>query len=424
MLHRRLMISCWVVLGFIAVHSADAVSDDWSQFRGSTGMGISDSTELPVSWTQDENVIWKKELPGAGGSSPITIGDRIYITCYSGFFVPGQTQGSKEELQRHLLCLSTKDGSQLWEKKVKAKLPEEDRIRDHGFAANTPIADSDRVYAFFGKSGVIAYEHDGKEQWSAAVGSGTHGWGSGTSLILHKDLLIVNASIESQSLIALDRNSGDEKWRLNGIKESWNTPIVVKTEQGADELVVAIHGKILGVEPNTGEELWSCATDITWYMVPSGVAADGVVYYLGGRSGTAALAVRTGGRGDVTSTHRLWTSKKGSNVTSPVLLDGHIYWMHEKLGIAYCAAAETGELVYEERINRAGQIYGSTLLGNGRLYYLNRSGRTFVVAAKPEFELLSTNELRDGSLFNATPAVSGNHILVRSDKSLYCLGNQ
>ena len=157
-------------------------------------------------------------------------------------------------------------------------------------------------------------------------------------------------------------------------------------------------------------------------MVPSAVAADGVVYVLGGRSGTAALAVRAGGRGDVTATHRLWTSNKGSNVTSPVYHDGHLYWMHEKLGIAYCARAESGELVYEERVNRAGQVYASSLLADGRVYHLNRSGRMFVLPAEPEFALLATNDLRDGSLFNASPAVAGKRILVRSDKFLYCVG--
>jgi outer membrane protein assembly factor BamB len=158
-------------------------------------------------------------------------------------------------------------------------------------------------------------------------------------------------------------------------------------------------------------------------MVPSAVAAHGTVYVLGGRSGTAALAVRTGGRGDVTASHRLWTSKKGSNVTSPVYHDDYLYWMHEKLGIAYCARAATGEVVYEQRMNRGGQVYASALLADGHVYYLNRSGRTFVVTAQPTFELVSTNDLRDGSLFNASPAVTGRRLLLRSDKFLYCIGH-
>jgi outer membrane protein assembly factor BamB len=157
-------------------------------------------------------------------------------------------------------------------------------------------------------------------------------------------------------------------------------------------------------------------------MVPTAVAADGVVYFFGGRSGTAALAVRAGGSGDVTATHRLWTSKTGSNVTSPIYLDGHLYWMSEKLGVAYCAKAETSELVYEQRLDRAGQVYASPVLAGGRVYYLTRNGTMFVLAAKPAFEQTSVNDLDDGSQFDGSPAVDGNRLLVRSGKFLYCLG--
>ncbi len=394
----------------------------WSSFRGPGGMGVSQSKRLPTAWSDSENLAWKSELPGAGSSSPTVWADRIFLTCYSGYFVPGGAEGSLDELTRHLVCLKQSSGEVIWDKRVKAKLPEETRIRDHGFAANTPAADSERIYAFFGKSGVHAYSHDGKPLWQADVGSNTHGWGTSASPVLYENLVFINASVESQSLIALDRSTGEEIWRAGGIKEAWNTPVIVKTESGDDELVVATHGKVFAFNPKSGERLWSCATDITWYMVPCVVAEEGVVYVLGGRSGIASLAVRAGGRGDVTESHRLWTSKKGSNVTSPVIHKGHLYWMHEKLGIAYCAQAETGELVYEERMNRAGQVYASTLLADGRLYYSNRSGKTFVVTAKPDFELLSTNDLRDGSLFNASPAVSGKQILIRSDKFLYCIG--
>ncbi len=385
-------------------------------------MGVSDATGLPLTWSMDENVAWKARLPGAGASSPIVLGDHIYLTSYSGYFVPGESGGSLDDLKRHLVCLRRDDGTILWDKSVKATLPEKDRIRDHGYAANTPAADAERVYAFFGKSGVFAYDHEGEQIWQADVGSNTSGWGTAASPVLHKELLFINASVESQSLIALDRGTGKERWRAGGIKESWNTPVVVKTESGDEELVLAMLGKVLAFDPDSGEQLWSCDTGIKWYMVPCGVAAEGVVYFLGGRSGTAALAVRTGGRGDVTRTHRLWTSNKGSNVTSPVYHEGHLYWMHEQLGIAYCARAETGDVVYEKRMNRAGQVYASTLLADGRLYHQTRSGKMFVVAAKPEFELLSTNELRDGSQFNASPAVTGNRILLRSGKFLYCVG--
>ncbi|QDU05499.1 outer membrane biogenesis protein BamB [Gimesia chilikensis] len=399
---------------------------DWPRFRGPEGNGHSRSTGLPAKWsdsnTRSMNVVWKTKLPGGGSSSAVVWGDQVYLTSYTGYLVPGEPTGNLADLTRHLLCLDRESGKILWNREVPARQPEEESIRDHGFAANTVAADENGVCVFFGKSGVFAYTHDGQQQWQHDVGSRTHGWGTGASPILHDDLVIVNASVECESLIALDRRTGEERWRAGGLIESWNTPIVVKTLAGKEELVVAVHGKVLGFSPTSGEQLWSCDSKITWYMVPSIVADAGIVYVLGGRSGVAGLAVRTGGRGDVTTSHRLWTSNKGSNVTSPVFLDGHLYWMHENIGIAYCANATSGDLVYEKRMNRAGQVYASTLLANDRIYYLTRTGRTFVVAAKPEFELLATNDLEDGGQFNASPSVSGNRLLIRSDRYLYCLG--
>ena len=401
--------------------STKSSPSDWPRFRGPTGMGIAASTGLPETWGPEENIQWKSKLPGPGDSSPIVWGQRIFLTCYTGYLVPDE-EGSLDQLQRHVVCVSRTNGKILWNRAIKAKLPEEASIRDHGYAANSVVVDTDRVYAFLGKSGVYAFNHEGKQLWQADVGSKTHGWGTSASPILYQDLLIVNASVESSSLVALDKQTGAERWRADGIREAWNTPVVTNTADGSHELVIATHGAVLGFNPSSGKRLWFCDTDITWYMVPSVIAAQDVVYVLGGRSGTAALAVRTGGRGDVTASHRLWTSEKGSNVTSPVVHNGHLYWAHEKLGIAYCANAATGELTYEKRLNRSGQVYASSLLVNGKIYHLTRSGKTFVLAADPTFTLLATNDLRDGSRFDASPAVSGNQLLIRSNKYLYCIG--
>jgi outer membrane protein assembly factor BamB len=395
---------------------------NWPAFRGADGQGTSSATGLPLEWNTDSNISWRRELPGAGASSPIVFGDRIYVTSYSGFFVPGEAGGSQEDLQRHLLCLNRSDGTRRWEKVVPAKLPEEDRIRDHGFAASTPAADSSGVCCFFGKSGVIAFDHDGKQIWHADVGSGTHNWGSSASPVFHRDLVYINASVESGTLYALDRKTGEERWRAPDINEAWNSPVLIRDVNGSDVLVIATHGSVRGFDPASGRLLWTCQTEITWYMVPGLVADDGIVYCLGGRSGVASLAVRTGGSGDVTKSHRLWTGLKGSNVTSPLYHDGHLYWMNDNLGIAYCADAASGKLIYEERMNRSGQVYASPILADGRIYYLTREGRTFVVAASPEFELLATNDLNDGSVFNGSFAVDNGRLLIRSDKFLYAIG--
>jgi outer membrane protein assembly factor BamB len=416
----KFSLACCVAFGLTNV--AFAAEAEWSSFRGPTGQGESAAKDLPTTWSETENIAWKTPLPGPGASSPVVFGDRIYLTCYTGFFVPGESGGSQEDLKRHLLSIDRKSGKIVWDKPVAAKLPEEDKIRDHGFAANTPAVDAERIYCFFGKTGVIAFDHSGKQLWTADVGSKTSDWGTAASPVLYKDLVIINASVESESLIALDRKTGDEKWRAKGIREAWNTPVLVKSESGREELIVAIQGKVLAFDPDSGKELWKCDTDITWYMVPSVVASKGVVYCLGGRSGVAALAVKAGGEGDVTDSRRLWTSNKGSNVCSPVFYNDHLYWAHEQQGIAFCAKASTGEVLYEKRLPRAGQFYASSILADGKVYHLSRDGRMFVLAAKPEFEQLAVNELRDGSLFNGSPAVDGSRLLIRSDKFLYCIG--
>ena len=249
-------------------------ADDWPQFRGPGGMGASKAKGLPVKWGPTENVAWKTALPGPGTSSPIVVGDKVYLTCYTGFNVPGE-RGDMEQLKLHVVCLNRIDGSILWTTDVAPKLPEQERIRDdHGYASSTPACDGERLYVFFGKSGVHAFDLKGKPLWTADVGSGLNGWGSGTSPVVFGDLVIVNASVESESLVALEKKTGKEAWRAKGIRESWNTPVLVPVG-GKTELVVAVFGKVLGFDPATGDQLWSCANDVTWYIVPSPDCAPG-----------------------------------------------------------------------------------------------------------------------------------------------------
>ena len=152
-------------------------------------MGASDATGLPVKWNENENIAWKTALPGAGASSPVVFDDHIYLTSYTGYLVPGESGGSLDDLKRHLICLRRDDGKILWNQAVKATLSEKDRVRDHGYAANTPAADTERVYTFFGKSGVFAFDHQGNQLWQADVGSNTNGWGTAASPVLYKDLV-------------------------------------------------------------------------------------------------------------------------------------------------------------------------------------------------------------------------------------------
>ncbi len=400
------------VMALIHFLMTSATATDWPQFRGPGGLGIGMDDDVPLTWGPTQNLVWKVALPGKGASSPVVVGERVFVTCYSG---------TLDTVRRELLCMSRADGSLLWKRVVPSKLPEGRISRgDHGYASSTPAVDGERLYTFFGKSGVLAFDLDGQLLWQADVGGELHEWGSAASPVLFGDLVIINASTESASLIALDRRTGRERWRVDDIQEAWNTPLLVPVN-GETELVVAVPRKILSFDPATGRQLWSCATGIGWYMVPSAVAHDGVVYCTGGRSGDV-LAVRAGGRGDVTASHKLWAGKRGSNVTSPVYYAGHLYWMHESTGIAHCVDAKTGEFVYSERVDRAGEVYASAVLAAGRVYYQERGGRTHVLAAKPSFEVLATNDLEQRGLFNASPAIAGGRLYIRSDAYLYCIG--
>ncbi len=396
---------------------------DWRAFRGSHGDGSSRDLQVPTKWNGSEDFLWKTDLPGAGTSTPIIVGQRVFVTCYSGYNVPGKERGEQKDLKLHLVCLNRTTGKMEWTRGIEPKLPEQESIRDsHGYSSSTPVADEKFVYAFFGKSGVVAFDHDGKELWRADVGDTKHEWGSAASLLLYGEMLIVNASVESEQLYALDCRTGKEVWKIGNIKESWNTPLIVSHDDKT-ELVVAKHGKILGIDPKTGKSLWNCDTDIPWYMVPSMVAHDGVVYVLGGRPGYS-LAVRIGGQGDVTKTHRLWANKNGNNVSSPIYHEGHLYWMHDNREMAYCAEAKTGKVIYEERVDRAGEVYGSPVLTNGMIYYPTRNGTIFVVAAKPKFELIAKNSLGERVTLNSSPAIAGNCIFLRTNTFLCCIGKK
>jgi len=232
--------------------------------------------------------------------------------------------------------------------------------------------------------------------------------------------VIVNASVESGALVGLNKRTGAEVWRRGGVSSAWNTPILVEVEGGPTELVIAQSGALAAYNPENGEPLWTCA-GANDYICPSPISHEGVVYAVLGRGGIC-LAVRAGGRGDVTETHRLWQMQLSSNVPSPVFYDGHLYCVSDS-AIAHCVRAEDGEHIYEERLEGAGTVYASLTAVDGKLYCPTRQDGTFVLAARPEFEVLSQNVLEgDESIFNASVVVNDGRLLLRSDRFMYCIG--
>ena len=420
------IMSSFVLICLVLAEQSHAV--DWSQFRGPGGLGASQETGVPTSWSAKENIKWRAELPGPGTSSPIVVGNRVYLTSYSGYAEQVELPGQMENLERHLVAIQRDTGEVLWVRDFKPVLPESTysggNSARHGYSSSTPISDGKRLYVFFGKSGVYCLDLDGKKIWNTLVGDNTRGWGSSNSPLLHENLVIINASIESGALVALDKETGKEVWRTGGIRGSWNTPLLAKTGEGKTELVVSVPEKILGFDPATGEQLWHCVgIPDRGYICPSVVADRGIVYAIGGRKNTA-LAVRTGGRGDVTASHRLWITDKGSNVSSPVYHDGHIYWFHDRLGTVNCLDAATGAVKYQTRLDpRPGLVYSSVIVADGKLYCVSMYSGTYVISASPEFKLLSHNVFADDkSRTNACPAVHNGQLLLRTDRFLYCVG--
>jgi len=399
---------------------------DWLRYRGPQGTGVADDSPLPTTWSAEENVVWKTPLPGFGSSSPIVLGDKLFLTCYSGYGFDSDEPGEQADLRQHTLCIDRTTGKILWDRLSMPRLPEIEyggMLALHGYASSTPVTDGEAVYCFFGRSGVWARTIDnGDAIWSVSVGGETHGWGSATSPILAGDLLIVNASVESKSIVALNKKTGQQVWKTEGINDSWSTPAVVDLPDGKQELVVSMKEKVLGLDPATGEQLWECAS-VQDYVCPIVVVDRDIVYITGGRT-PLTIAVRAGGRGDVTDTHLLWEQRACSKVPSPLIHEGLLYWVDNR-AIAVCMDAETGESIYKERLDVSGggdKVYASVVLADGKIYAVSRTGGTVVLAAGREFKVLAKNELGDESVFNATPLINNGQLFLRSDKALYCIG--
>ncbi len=416
----RIILSVVLTAAFLTSVLQQTQAADWSQFRGPSGNGVSQSTGLPTEWSSEKNIVWKAKLPGHGSSSPVLFGNQVFVTSYTGYGLTEEDNGNPSDLRLHVISVNRDSGEIMWDESVSPlnevqKITK--RIVDHGYASGTPACDETGVYAFFGTSGVVAYDLKGKLKWQANVGDGTAGFGSASSPILYKDLVIVNASIESSTVYALNKSNGEVAWKAEEIVRAWTTPSIVDVPGGKQELVVNQKNQIFGFDPDTGKKLWTCE-GIQDYVVPVVVQNEGILYCLGGRS-NRSIAVRPGGKGDVTKTHKLWEVNVGANVTSPVYYDGHLYWASDR-GIAFCLNAKDGEVVYKNRLPTGARLYASIVLADGKLYVTTRDSGVIVLKAGPEYVELARNEIKsDEDLFNASPAVSEGSIYLRTNSYLY-----
>lgn len=444
---------------------SSAADADWTRFRGPNGSGIS-ASDVPARFGADKNMKWKSELPGRGVSSPIVVGDRVFVTCYSGYGM-GDNSGDMEDLKRHLVCIDRKSGKTLWTKTVNAKMPEDPwrppGVTTHGYASNTPASDGTLVYAFFGKSGVYAYDMDGNEIWNQSVGAepSRKGFGSAASPIVTDEHVIVNAADESTSIVWLDKKTGEESHRAeaDGLGECWTTPVLVNNGDNS-EIAISVIGEIWGLNNATGKLRWYANGVNSRNAQVSLIVEDGVVY----ATGEEAFAVRVDGKGDVSDPNTLWEGRVRTRYATPVLVDGHLYSTSGT--VVECIDAKTGDRVFQERLPGAstasqggdrgeregrggpdrggfgggfggrggggfggrggggGGDFASPVVAGGKIFFTTNAGMVHVIEAKPEFNLLSSNDMTfDKSGFGGTPAISDGCLFLRSNTHLYCVGS-
>ncbi|MHC4993682.1 MAG: PQQ-binding-like beta-propeller repeat protein [Planctomycetota bacterium] len=408
-----------------------ASAGDWPGFRGPDRNGISAEKGLPTRFGDKTNLKWKTPLAGPGSSSPVVVGDKVFVTAYTGYGLSKENVGEKAALTRRLYCLSRQDGSVLWQKSVKAHQPIDEYrgyISEHGYSTSTPATDGKRVYVFFGKSGVLAYDFDGNRLWHTLVGKGSSDkkWGSASSPLLYGDTVIVSAADEATAVIALDKRTGKVKWRAqnSALNHVYATPALVKGAGGVDEIVVNMPEEIWGLDAKTGLKRWYAKTGLPGNICPSVVVGDGAIYGFGGYPKHGSFAVKTGGTGNVTGTHLKWSVGDNPYVVTPVLTGGKMYWVSNK-GEASCMDAKTGKLIHSRRLGEGrdkAACYASPLLVDGKLYVVTRQAGIYVLAADESMEVLEHNVFEsDSSIFNATPAVSNGQMFIRSNQAIYCV---
>ena len=407
-----------LVLGFHGL--ADA--ENWPQFRGWNGAGISEEKGLPIRWSDQDNVYWKTALPGPGHSSPCIWGDKIFLTAFrpeggppkiSDEWVP-EPQG-----QLIALALSTRTGQILWQREIPVKIEQVHVFNSP--ASPTPVTDGERVYFYFGSYGLLCYDLEGNKIWDLPLGPSGNDHGGSSSPILYKDSLIMNSDNDADPfLLAIHKKTGKPKWQTSrsGFERSFATPMLWQVN-GKTEVVVSGSYRVKGYDPDTGEEIWTCRGMPRW-VVPIPVTAHGMLFATSGLGGNVFLAIRPGGRGEINDTHLAWRYERGApGVPSPVVVGNHLYAV-QKGGIITCLQAKTGQVAWQKRLPAGGDYYASILAADGKLYTLSEEGKVCVLEAGEKFHLLSVNDM--GERCMATPAISQGQIFIRSDKTLYCIG--
>ncbi len=386
-----------------------AHAENWTEFRGPTGQGHSREHGLPLTWSETENVNWKVPIPGKGWSSPVILGDQLWLTT-----------AMDEGRSLRAICLNRETGRIEHNVEVFQLADPGPVHQKNSHASPTPILEGDRIYLHFGSHGTACITRSGQIVWKTQELKYYHRHGPGGSPVVYGDLLIVSCDgYDIQFVVALDKRTGKIRWKSprKGY-QAYTTPLTVQV-QGRDQLISPGALRAVSYDPLTGRELWWIRYGDGYSNVPRPICGHGLVFICSGFEQAVLLAVRPDGQGDVTDTHVAWSLKRGVPLTpSPLLVGDELYLVSDN-GIASCLDAKTGKTHWQQRIG--GNHSASPIYADGRIYYLNEEGESVVIEPAREFKKLATNQLDGHTL--ASMAVSGKAIFIRSASHVYRLEN-
>ena len=394
-------------------------AENWPQWRGVRMNGISGETDVPLRWSKTENIAWKLSLPPRSGSTPVVWGDRIFLHL-----------ADRDDL--YLWCVNRATGLPLWKRRLSGGNA---MARKENMSSPSPVTDGERVWVLTGTGILKSFDMDGNEQWSRNLPKdyGPFGlnWNYASSPLLYEDLLIIQIvhgmkTTAASYLLGIEKKTGQTGWRIERPdtatgegKDAYTTPGVARVggPSGSDEIVVTGAVAVTGHDPATGKELWR-ATGLNDDRTVASPVVIGDMIFASSRQ-RPLLALRAGGRGDVTATHVLWSFNKGPDVPTPIT-DGTWLYVLTDNGVLYCLEAKTGKEAYRQRLKSA-TYSASPVLAGDRIYVTNEDGITVVWKTGPVFELLAENDLEEYTL--SSPAISGGQIFIRTETILYAIGN-
>jgi sugar lactone lactonase YvrE/outer membrane protein assembly factor BamB len=416
----------------------------WPQFRGSDARGIAPSGAPPDRWSTTENVDWKTDIPGRGWSSPIVANDRVFLTTVvnlgeseepkKGLYFGGDRPAPPDSLHRwQVICLDLSSGRIVWTQTVHEGKPQSSIHLKNSFASETPVTDGERVYAYFGNRGIYGFDLDGQLLWSNALEphATRFGWGTAASPVLHGErIYLVNDNDEDSYLLALDKRTGQQIWRVpRDEKSNWSTPYVWQNSLRT-EIVTLGSGSVRSYDLD-GNVLWTLQ-GMSSITIATPYANGDLLYFSSGYvldNLRPLYAVRAGGTGDISpgadSTSNEWVvwsnRQAGPYNPSTLLYEGRVYVLYDR-GFLACFDARDGHTIYDrQRIPNGRAFTSSPWAYEGKIFCLNEDGVTFIIKAGDEFELLGENRFADDDMCMATPALADNRLLIRTAARLYCL---